>query len=617
MDENLALMLILLVTVIIIIIFVMIVGVMLSLIPLIILGIVIYIIVYIIYRNYSTIASEINNSISVIGSVFNDYSLFILIAQTIVILGIVVLALKFNPDLAGSPFLTKTAVLIELAAIVGIIVYMYFTIYNTSVDDLQTSERITSTYLIFLAVLFVIIFTFITSNSKLMNRIGQSGALLTNINYNYIIPFTVYIIALIVIIAFNPYDMLTMWKGGMIALLVFIGIFNIAFIRWGFVNPGFNFDSLWNIFKNSAIIGAAILILILVVAFIMGLFGDTVSMPIPTSSGSKTGDYVIFILMILSVAVFIYKTVIPQDISKHLANSNTLLLWNFIVAVITYIPCFLSSIMSDLKHTKQTEYILLAAQCFILILYFVVYPRTQRFTYLNGGNQLLNGPASLKRTLEYSIAPPLRQIGWSPNEKGMYQYGLSFWYYLDVNAPSQTSSNILSVTYAGQSCPSIKYDRLSNSLMFYCNEDLIQDPFYVEEVKLQKWNNIVINYDGGIIDIFSNGKLVHSTKKILTVRQLSPSVQTPTALTSQTPETQQITKAKQGTTKISDNLQQEINQGQKFQNIDLGEPNTVKIGGNPYLNGKISNIMYYDAPRTLVNIENSYKLLLNNSKPFL
>ena len=48
-------------------------------------------------------------------------------------------------------------------------------------------------------------------------------------------------------------------------------------------------------------------------------------------------------------------------------------------------------------------------------------------------------------------------------------------------------------------------------------EDKSGDDFEytMKNIELQKWNNVVVNYDGGILDIYMNGNLVSSSKNVL------------------------------------------------------------------------------------------------------
>ena len=39
--------------------------------------------------------------------------------------------------------------------------------------------------------------------------------------------------------------------------------------------------------------------------------------------------------------------------------------------------------------------------------------------------------------------------------------------------------------------------------------------YETKNVRLQRWNNILINYNGGTLDIFINGKLKSTTQNIV------------------------------------------------------------------------------------------------------
>ena len=158
------------------------------------------------------------------------------------------------------------------------------------------------------------------------------------------------------------------------------------------------------------------------------------------------------------------------------------------------------------------------------------------------------------------------QINTDP--KRNYHYALSFWFYLDSFSPSTSSAynkttNILS--FGGN--PAVRYNAVTNSLVVTMkyNDDCkirrrrnintdtkvknintiegfnqMQSEIRskIEEVKtmpmeveldgdgnvivytkkgvlLQKWNNVVLNYNGGTLDIFYNGELVKSAIELV------------------------------------------------------------------------------------------------------
>lgn len=144
-----------------------------------------------------------------------------------------------------------------------------------------------------------------------------------------------------------------------------------------------------------------------------------------------------------------------------------------------------------------------------------------------------------------------------------YRYAISFWFYIDAFPPSTNSSYLKVVPILSYGLnPSVKYSSVDNTLYITVKQktdgnsvvDYIQEikPENVEkwkntqetisdaiekvkempfgkdldseghriiykhpDVLLQKWNNLILNYNGGTLDVFYNGKLVKSAIEVV------------------------------------------------------------------------------------------------------
>ena len=113
-----------------------------------------------------------------------------------------------------------------------------------------------------------------------------------------------------------------------------------------------------------------------------------------------------------------------------------------------------------------------------------------------------------------------------------YQYAISFWLYINSYPPNTNYAyyNFVSLMNYGDK-PNVLYNIAKNTLMVTMKQNgnfvdssnniLELDTngnriIYIKEnFLLQKWNNIIINFSGGTLDIFLNGELVKSTNGVV------------------------------------------------------------------------------------------------------
>jgi hypothetical protein len=166
------------------------------------------------------------------------------------------------------------------------------------------------------------------------------------------------------------------------------------------------------------------------------------------------------------------------------------------------------------------------------------------------------------------------------NDNFDYQYSISFWAFIDSNAPNTNPSYnqyTSLLNYGGK--PNVLYKAATNTMMITMDQkDLDKNSknkllefddngnriIYINEnVLLQKWNNIVINFNGGTLDIFLNGDLVKSSIEVIPYMQLD----------------------------------------------------TLTIGSNEGVNGGICNVVYFKNPLSITNIYYIYQSVKNKDPP--
>ena len=233
--------------------------------------------------------------------------------------------------------------------------------------------------------------------------------------------------------------------------------------------------------------------------------------------------------------------------------------------------------------------------------FFLLKPFIRRRYLTQGGKQLINQP--VQTDVLTNVASYQSLAG---NDTFDYRYALSFWFYADSFPPS-TNSSYLKVTPIlsyGEN-PAVKYSSETNTLFITVKEngenkpdtnkeldenmikqwnDKITNAIEVvktmtfgenldaegnriiyshPDVLLQKWNHIVLNYNGGTLDVFYNGKLVKSAI------QVAPYI--------------------------------------KYDFLTVGTENGVK--------GSVANLMYFKQPLDILTIHTLYTSLKDKNPP--
>jgi hypothetical protein len=303
--------------------------------------------------------------------------------------------------------------------------------------------------------------------------------------------------------------------------------------------------------------------IIILLSVLISIFGTKIA---PSFSTSDTTSLFINIVFIIVVAAVIFKLITYTNLYQ-----NNLVI-QLIINVIFYIPCILiafidnfvkltgisstkknenirinskgesiniktGKVLSDveLKETENgfnpttTDYILLIVAVLLNVIYFTSPYIASRFS-TQGGKLLVNNPIYTNK--ENYLGD---YISLNGSDDFNFHYAISFWVYIDSTSPSMSNAytKYTSLLNYGNK-PNVMYRGLDNTLMVVMQNHTSNNKYkpigdldefgnriiYIKkDVLLQKWNNIIINYNGGTLDIFYNGELVKSAQEVVPYTQ--------------------------------------------------------------------------------------------------
>jgi len=346
--------------------------------------------------------------------------------------------------------------------------------------------------------------------------------------------------------------------------------------------------------------------------------------------GQISGIIIVILILMIFISLF---TKLKGGSGNNFKISGSftnfiLSLLSFLVEFIFYIPCKIHDIINSITSAnssinKTTIFFIILDILFILLYVYGSYIR--KYIYINGLipniDELLgisNWIPSVERIPNLNRIPNLdikfpisikeydmnvsnlvaksNEDSMNNTENTIYNYSLSFWFFIDTNTPSSSIaySKYTPILSYGTT-PVIMYNYLKQSLIVASSSDnpfyhtldpsQINDPngryehsnlkiiYESTNIPLQKWVNLVTVYNSSIVDIFINGELVKSNIS------LSP-----------TPS-------------------------EHIHNPDIPQIISLTAGYTNGINGKLCNIIYYDKKIGLEQIERLYISVKGNNPP--
>jgi hypothetical protein len=284
---------------------------------------------------------------------------------------------------------------------------------------------------------------------------------------------------------------------------------------------GINVNADANLFKNS--------LLILFGLVISGLVIFWISYNIENLSGkSSIASFVLNLLLVAVILGLIYKTIY---VKLPAGNANKNGFFNLLFTILLYIPCLISggfdwiSKLSTGKEDKGAFMMLLTA-IGLIVAYFKT-PSLFNYISTQGGNQLVNNPVYTDSL--YNLGGYQELTG---SDEYDYQYAISCWIFLDAAGANMNPNynKYTSLLNFGNK-PNVLYNGKDHSLMITTHQKNLEDVttnkltdfdndgnrilYTNNNLLLQKWNNIILNYNGGTLDIFLNGELVKSSIEVV------------------------------------------------------------------------------------------------------
>ena len=460
------------------------------------------------------------------------------------------------------------------------------------------------------------------------NALPRNLQIFYNERSKYTTLFLMYVLIMAILYFYDPGNIMTKYVGVSTFVTVAVGLLIFIMIlvyHYLFTHPSKSGQAgsaptfLGNLSTVAYVLGAFSISGFLIYSLLSWIGAFKQNSYTSDSIGSTLLNYV----MLIGMLGIIWKL---ANSGGYLAKNPV---FRLILNTILYIPCLVVNVFDYLTgqyyQTKQTEMMLLLLSLGLFASFFLIkfylYPRVSTKYYGQGGKSWVNDPIPTEKQTSVATYQQLNENApvntnissndselQNSSEKYNYQYAMSFWFYLDSFPPSASSENnkTSNLLCYGEN-PCVKYDGITNTIFITVKNDgdsrialrkqrqhrkegfTISDiKNKIEEVKtmavsndldsmgnriiykhsnvlLQKWNNIIMNYKGGTLDVFYNGELVKSAIEVV-----------------------------------------------PYMKFDM-----LTVGSNNGISGNVANLVYFDTPIDYLQVHTLYNSLKGSSPPII
>ena len=324
----------------------------------------------------------------------------------------------------------------------------------------------------------------------------------------------------------NPYDIVSSNQGIIIAILSIATVLGILLTLKSFDIISFGDANTLDILKKSLYIMG-------IIAVGLALIYATFYAIQHVNTGSNFFLVFINILILLVLTAFVIKVFNLDKKLQQSPGTGDPSWFGLIKKVIFYLPCSIINIVQYIKEqykiTPKVAWQLLGIEILLIAGRFII-PYLYEKLMNRKGNQLVKNPQHINKEVFVANFEDLNYYKSKDADKDSdkeelqnYHYSISSWIYINSFPPNTNLAYTkdTSILNVGNK-PNIQFNVERNELIIRMKETADKERIVLRKkglLKYQKWNHIVVVYNGGTLDVFLNNKLIATKSGVIPYKQ--------------------------------------------------------------------------------------------------